>query len=71
MDRNMAKQGTFFASRNSNSAYDPSDIGLTAIPKFERYTVNPKLFLYINPKTNLNIGVNFTTEDRQEAILTI
>src|SRR5688572_30266883 len=55
---------TLFASRNSNSAFDPADIGLTAIPKFERYTVNPKLFLYINSKTNLNLGVNFTTEER-------
>jgi outer membrane receptor for ferrienterochelin and colicins len=55
---------TVFASRNSNAAYDPADIGLTAIPKFERYTINPKLFLFINPKTNLNVGVNFTTEDR-------
>ena len=55
---------TLFASRNSNSAFDPADIGLTAIPKFERYTINPKLFLYLNAKTNLNLGVNFTTEER-------
>src|SRR6185369_16019222 len=41
---------TLFASRNSNSAYDPSDVGLTAIPKFERYTVNPKLFFYIKER---------------------
>ena len=55
---------TLFASRNSNSAYDPSDVGLTAIPKFERYTVNPKIFFYIKEKTNLMLGVNMTTEDR-------
>ena len=55
---------TLFASRNSNSAYDPSDVGLTAIPKFERYTVNPKLFFYIKEKTELMIGGNFTTEER-------
>ena len=55
---------TLFASRNSNAAYDPSGIGLTAIPKFERYTVNPKFFVYFNDKTELNLGVNFTTEDR-------
>ena len=35
---------TLFASRNSNAPYDPSNTGLTAIPKFERYTVNPRLF---------------------------
>ncbi|HET6721949.1 MAG TPA: TonB-dependent receptor, partial [Chitinophagaceae bacterium] len=55
---------TLFASRNSNTAYDPSDVGLTAIPKFERYTVNPKLFFYIKEKTQLMLGVNMTTEDR-------
>lgn len=55
---------TVFASRNSNKAYDPSDIGLTAIPKFERYTINPKFFVYFNEQTQLNLGVNLTTEDR-------
>jgi len=55
---------TLFASRNSNSAYDPSHVGLTAIPKFERYTVNPKLFFYIKEKTQLMIGGNITTEKR-------
>ena len=55
---------TLFASRNSNSAYDPSDVGLTAIPEFERYTVNPKFFFYIKEKTQLMIGGNVTTEKR-------
>jgi len=55
---------TLFASRNSNAPYDPGDIGLTAIPKFERYTLNPKFFVYFNEKTQINIGVNLTTEDR-------
>ncbi len=55
---------TIFASRNSNKAYDPADIGLTAIPKFERYTINPKLFLFFTPKTELNVGINITTEKR-------
>lgn len=55
---------TLFASRNSNSAYDPSDAGLTAIPKFERYTVNPKFFWYINEQTDLQLGINVTNEDR-------
>ncbi len=55
---------TVFASRNSNKAYDPADIGLSAIPKFERYTVNPKLFVYFTPKTTMTIGANITTEKR-------
>ena len=62
--RNKTTGVTLFASRNSNSAYDPSDVGLTAIPKFERYTVNPKFFFYIKEKTELMIGVNYTNEDR-------
>jgi len=55
---------TLFASHNRNGAYDPADIGLTAIPKFERFVFNPKLFVYFNENTSLNFGVNATTENR-------
>ncbi len=55
---------TIFASYNLGSPYDPAKIGFTAIPKYKRYTVNPKLFVYFNEKTTLNIGVNSTIEDR-------
>ena len=55
---------TLFASRNSNKAYDPADIDLSAIPKFERYTINPKLFFYLGQKTTLTAGANITTEER-------
>ncbi|MDB5203790.1 MAG: TonB-dependent receptor plug [Ferruginibacter sp.] len=54
---------TVFASRNTGKAYDPAGIGLTAIPEFERYTINPKLFVY-GKKTNANIGLSFISEDR-------
>jgi iron complex outermembrane receptor protein len=54
---------TMFASRNSNAPFDPAGIGLTAIPKFERYTIHPRLFLY-GKKTTADIGVNVITEDR-------
>ena len=54
---------TFFASRNSNKAFDPANIGLTAIPKFERYTINPRLFLY-SKNTTTDAGVTYITEDR-------
>jgi iron complex outermembrane receptor protein len=37
---------TVFGSGNFGTAYDPADIGLTAIPKFERYTINPDYFLW-------------------------
>ncbi|HKC34979.1 MAG TPA: TonB-dependent receptor [Chitinophagaceae bacterium] len=55
---------TLFASRNSNAPYDPSNVGLTAIPKFERYTVNPKFFWYINGQTDLQLGMSVTNESR-------
>ncbi|QED37723.1 TonB-dependent receptor [Antarcticibacterium arcticum] len=55
---------TVFASYNLGSPYDPSDIGLTAIPEFRRYTVNPRLFYYFDENTTLNIGVNTTVEER-------
>ncbi|MEJ7692864.1 MAG: TonB-dependent receptor plug domain-containing protein [Daejeonella sp.] len=55
---------TVFAARNSNSAYAPGSIDFTAIPKFTRYTLNPKLFLYFNGRTSLNVGVNTSFEDR-------
>ncbi|MCG9791262.1 TonB-dependent receptor [Flavobacterium algicola] len=55
---------TVFASYNLGTPYDPADIGLTAIPKFNRFTVNPKLYLYFNDKSTLNIGFNSTVESR-------
>ncbi|MEO6868439.1 MAG: TonB-dependent receptor [Ginsengibacter sp.] len=55
---------TMFASRNTNQAYAPGNTVFTAIPKFERYTFNPKLFLYFSDKTKLNFGVNGTFENR-------
>ena len=55
---------TLFTSYNFGAPYDPADIGLTAIPKFHRYTINPKLFLYFDKKTTLNVGFNSIVEDR-------
>jgi len=55
---------TVFASYNLGNPYDPANIGLTAIPKFNRYTINPKLFFYFNDKTTMNIGFNNTKEER-------
>jgi len=54
---------TVFGSRNTSNAYDPAGLGLTAIPKFERYTIHPRLFFNGN-KTNANIGVNYISENR-------
>jgi iron complex outermembrane receptor protein len=62
--RNNKIGTTVFASYNHGTPYDPADIGLTAIPQFNRYTLNPKLFVYLNDQTSFNIGVNSTIEER-------
>lgn len=54
---------TVFASRNSNRPFDPANNGFTAIPKFERYSINPRLFLYWH-KTNADFGIHYLTENR-------
>jgi iron complex outermembrane receptor protein len=55
---------TVFASYNLGTPYDPADIGLTAIPEFDRFTLNPKLYWYLNDQTELLIGLNAIWEDR-------
>ena len=54
---------TLFTSRNSNTPFDPASLGLTAIPKFERYTINPRLFVY-GKKTTADFSIGYTTEKR-------
>jgi iron complex outermembrane receptor protein len=55
---------TVFASYNQGTPYDPSEVGFTAIPEFKRFTINPKLFLYLSEKTLVNLGLNSTLENR-------
>jgi len=55
---------TVFASYNLGSPYDPADIGLTAIPEFDRFTLNPKLYWYLGEQTELLLGINAIWEDR-------
>ncbi len=55
---------TVFASYNIGTPYDPADIGLTAIPEFRRYTINPRLFYYFNDRTTLDVGVSTVVEER-------
>lgn len=55
---------TLFASYNTNRAYDPSQTGFTAIPQFDRFVLNPRLFIYLNKNTDINFGLNAMIEDR-------
>jgi len=55
---------TLFASWNENTAYDPSDVGLSAIPEFERWTLNPRAFFYLDDSSELSIGITAVVENR-------
>lgn len=54
---------TLFTSYNVSDGYDPADIGLSAIPKFERWTLNPRVFLY-GEQEELSFGISMVKEDR-------
>lgn len=56
---------TLFGAYNTNAPYDPADIGLSAIPKFQRYTFNPKVFFYPSGQTQAELGFNMNYEDRK------
>jgi outer membrane receptor for ferrienterochelin and colicins len=55
---------TVYAAYNHGTAYDPAGIDLTAIPKYNRYTLNPKVWFYLSGKTTLTAGINSTIENR-------
>jgi outer membrane cobalamin receptor len=55
---------TLYGGRSSNAAYDPSSVGFSAIPKFDRYVFTPKLFVYFSERTKLSFGVNTSFENR-------
>lgn len=55
---------TVYAAYNHGTPYDPSNIGLSAIPRYNRYTLNPKLFFYLDDRTTLITGINGTIENR-------
>lgn len=55
---------TVFAARNSNKSYAPGSTIFSAIPEFERFTLNPKLFLYFKEGATLSFGLNSNFEDR-------
>ncbi len=55
---------TIFGSYNYNGAYDPSGTGFTAIPLTKRFTINPKVFFYLDDHNSGWFGVNTTYENR-------
>ncbi|OCX51034.1 collagen-binding protein [Mucilaginibacter sp. PPCGB 2223] len=55
---------TIFTSYNYNGAYTPSHTDFTAVPRTQRFSINPKVFLYMDDKNSGWFGVNATYEDR-------
>ena len=55
---------TIYAAYNTNAPYAPDTTVFTAIPKFKRYTLSPKLFWYPDDKTDVVLGLNGMYENR-------
>lgn len=55
---------TLFTAYNQSLGYDPSDQGFAAVPKYDRYTVHPRIFLKIDQNTDLMLGGQWSIENR-------
>ena len=55
---------TVYASSNFQKAYDANSDTFSDIPKYSRYSINPKFFYYPNTKTTFSFGVNAGFEKR-------
>ncbi|GAC1313947.1 MAG: hypothetical protein NVSMB24_37940 [Mucilaginibacter sp.] len=55
---------TIFSSYNYNGAYNPSGDNFSAIPLIKRFTINPKVFLYLDDHNSGWFGINTTYENR-------
>lgn len=56
---------TLYAAYNHGTPYDPAGIGLTAIPKFNRFTLNPRIFYHADSNTAIQLGINASSEKRE------
>ena len=61
--KNEKFSSTIFTSLNQSDAYDPTKDGFSAIPEFDRWTFNPRIF-FEGDKSELNIGLNAIHENR-------
>ncbi|MFD2872310.1 TonB-dependent receptor plug domain-containing protein [Mucilaginibacter ximonensis] len=55
---------TIFSSYNYNGAFDAGNTGFSAVPKTNRFSLNPKIFWKIGSKDSLWLGVNVLHENR-------
>jgi outer membrane receptor for ferrienterochelin and colicins len=55
---------TVYGAYDANAAYAPDNTPFTAIPRFSRYTFDPRLFIYPGGNTEIEAGINTAFEKR-------
>lgn len=55
---------SIYGSANNQIAYDPDSDGFSNLPEAQTFSLNPKLYYYINPNTELSVGLNSTIDNR-------
>jgi iron complex outermembrane receptor protein len=55
---------SFYGSANNQIAYDPDNDGFSNIPQAQTFNFNPEFYLYFNPNTELNFGLNTSFDNR-------
>ena len=53
-----------YGSTSFQTAYDPDDDIFSNMPEAQTFSLNPKLYYYINQNTELSLGINSTIDDR-------
>ncbi|WP_163716821.1 TonB-dependent receptor [Mangrovibacterium lignilyticum] len=53
-----------YGSASRQSAYDADEDGFSNIPKAKSFSLNPKLYFYLNPNATIQFGVNANVDDR-------
>jgi len=55
---------TLYGSANYQFAEDKDNDGFSNLPDAKTFNLNPKFFFFINPKTEINFGVNASFDNR-------
>lgn len=55
---------TILASRNTQKVYDNNNDRFSDLPQIERYTLNPKFYIFFDESKTLEIGGSISTEER-------
>jgi len=53
-----------YGSVSNQIAFDPDSDGFSNMPDAQTFSLNPKLYYYINPNTEMSVGLNSTIDNR-------